>query len=83
MSPSHTGRRSWKRRLRGWGTILFLCLLGAAAALGVRVLIESVGDAKHTRYEPVDVPPPSVSPRHEREREEYERRDRVVLEKEK
>jgi hypothetical protein len=83
MSPDRTRRRSWKRRLRGWGAILFLCLLGAVAALGVRVLLESVGDAKHTRYEPVDVPPPSVSPRHEREREEYERRDRAVLEKEK
>ena len=69
--------------LREWGAILFLCLLGAVAALGVRTLLESVGDAKHTRYEPVDVPPPAVSPRHEREREEYERRDRVVLEKEK
>lgn len=83
MSPHRTHRWSWRRRLRGWGTILFLCLLGAVAALGVRVLIESVGDAKHTRYEPVDVPPQSISPRHEREREEYERRDRVVLEKQK
>jgi hypothetical protein len=53
------------------------------AAIGVRALIESVGEAKHTRYEPVDVPPQSVSPRHEREREEYERRNRIVLEKEK
>ena len=83
MSPPRTGRRSWKRRLRGWGSILFLCLLGAVAALGVRVLIESVGDAKHTRYEPVDVPPQSVSPQHERERQELERRDRAVLKKEK
>jgi len=83
MSPYLTRRRSWKRRLRGWVTILFLCLVGAVAAVGVRVLIESVGDATYTRYEPVDVPPESVSPRHEREREEYERRDRVVLEKEK
>jgi hypothetical protein len=83
MSPSVGHRRSWKRRLRGWGMILFLCLLGAVAALGVRTLLESIGTAKHTRYEPVDVPPQSVSPRHEREREEYERRDRVVLEREK
>ncbi len=83
MSPSVVHRRSWKRRLRGWGMILFLCLLGAVAALGVRTLLESIGTAKHTRYEPVDVPPQSVSPRHEREREEYERRDRVVLEGEK
>jgi hypothetical protein len=83
MSPSVGHRRSWKRKLRGWGMILFLCLLGAVAALGVRTLLESIGTAKHTRYEPVDVPPQSVSPRHEREREEYERRDRVVLEREK
>jgi len=83
MSPYLTDHRSWKRTMRGWGVILFLCLLGAVAALGVRTLLESIGSAKHTRYEPVDVPPPSVSPRHEREREEYERRDRAVSEKEK
>jgi hypothetical protein len=82
MSPYLTDRRSWKRRLRGWGTIIFLCLLGAVAAIGVRVLIESVGGAKHTRYE-MDVPPQSDSARHEREREERERQGRVVLEKEK
>lgn len=81
MSHDPTYRRSWKRTLRTWGTILFLCLLGAVAALGVRTLLDSVGSAKHTRYEPVDVPPQSVSPRHEREREELERRDRIVLEK--
>jgi len=68
MSPDLICHRSWKWRLRGWGTILFLCLLGAVAAIGVRVLIESVGDIKHTRYEPVDIPPPqTISPRHERE----------------
>ena len=66
MSRALTRLRSWKRILRGWGTILFLCLLGAVAAIGVRVLIESTGDAKHTRYEPVDVPSQSDSPRHER-----------------
>lgn len=81
MSPYLTCHRSWKRAMRGWGVILFLCLLGAAAALGVRTLLESVGNAKHTRYEPVDVPPSSVSPQHERERQELERRDRSVLEK--
>lgn len=69
--------------MRGWGIILFLCLLGAVAALGVRALLESVGSAKHTRYEPVDVPPSSLSPQHARERQELERRDRIVLEKEK
>jgi hypothetical protein len=81
MSPYLTYHRSWRRSLRGWGAILLLCLLGAMAALGVRTLLESVGSAKHTRYEPVDVPPSSVSPQHERERQELERRDRSVLEK--
>jgi hypothetical protein len=81
VSSDLTYHRSWKRTLRAWATILFLCLLGAVAALGVRTLLESVGSSKHTRYEPVDVPPQSVSPRHEREREELERRDRPVLEK--
>jgi len=74
-------RRSWRRTIRAWGMILFLCLLGGVAALGVRALLESVGSAKHTRYEPVDVPPSSVSPQHARERQELERRDRIVLEK--
>jgi hypothetical protein len=81
MSSYLTHHRSWKRTLRGWGAILLLCLLGAVAALGIRALLESVGTAKHTRYEPVDVPPQSVSPQHERERQELERRDRIVLEK--
>jgi len=47
----------------------------------VRSLLTSVGSAKHTRYEPVDVPPQEVSPRHQKEREEYERRERVLMEK--
>ncbi len=73
-----TTHRSWRRTLRLWGAILLLGLLGAAAALGVRALLDSVGSAKHTRYEPVDVPPAQVSPRHERERAEYQRRDREL-----
>lgn len=77
--PKH--HRSWRRTLRGWGAILVICLLGALAALGIRALLDSVGSAKHTRYEPVDVPPESVSPRHERERGELERRDRAVSER--
>lgn len=81
MSGFPTRHRSWRRTFRRWGIILALCLLGAAAALGVRALLDSVGSAKHMRYEPVDVPPESVSPRHEREREEIERRNRAVLER--
>lgn len=73
-----TNRRSWRRRFRRWSVILLMGLLGAAAALGVRVLLDSVGSAKHTRYEPVDVPPAQISPRHERERLEYERREREL-----
>lgn len=73
-------RRRWKRRIGLWGSVLLLCLLGAVAALAVRILLTSVGSAKHTRYEPVDVPPQTVSPRHEREREELERRERTVTE---
>lgn len=62
------------------GIIVALCLLAALATLGVRTLFTSVGSAKHTRYEPVDVPPQEVSPSHQKEREEYERRDRVLTE---
>lgn len=81
MSSYLAHQRSWKRTLRRWGGVLLLCLMGALAALGVRALLESVGAAKHTRYEPVDVPPRSVSPQHERERQELERRDRLMIEK--
>ncbi|HEY6289493.1 MAG TPA: hypothetical protein VIW48_08600 [Nitrospiraceae bacterium] len=63
------------------GIIVAICLLAALATLGVRSLLTSVGSAKHIRYEPVDVPPQEVSPRHQREREEYERRERVLTEK--
>lgn len=72
MSRDPACRRSWNRILRGWGTILFLCLLGAVAALGVRTLLESVGSPMHTRDEPVDVPPSSIS-QHEREQQELKR----------
>jgi len=73
------------RRLRSsikfLGMVVALCLLAALATLGVRSLLTSVGAAKHIRYEPVDVPPQEISPRHRKEREEYERRERVVTEK--
>lgn len=77
---SWQSRRRWKRRIGLWGSVLIVCLLGAGAALGVRLLLTSVGSAKHMRYEPVDVPPQAVSPRHEREREELERRERTAAE---
>jgi hypothetical protein len=61
--------------------VIALCLLAAVATLGVRSLFTSVGSAKHMRYEPVDVPPEEVSPGHQKEREEYERRDKLLTEK--
>lgn len=84
-NATHRRLRKWRlrRRLLRWGMILFIYVLGAMTTLGIRELLDSVSESKFIRYEPVDVPPPSVSPRHEREREEYERRDRVVLENEK
>ena len=82
MNTSHWSRHRWcGYSVRFWVTVVALCLLGAIATLGVRLLLTSVGSAKHTRYEPVDVPPQNVSPRHQKEREEYERRDRVLEEK--
>ncbi|SPP66504.1 hypothetical protein [Nitrospira lenta] len=81
MSPiSWQSRRRWKQRIGFWGGVVIVCLLGAVAALGVRSLLTSVGDAKFMRYEPVDVPPQAVSPRHEREREELERHERAMIE---
>jgi hypothetical protein len=82
MSTSHWFRhRWWRYSIRFLGFVVVLSLLGALATLGVRWLMTSVGSAKHTRYEPVDVPPQEVSPRHQKEREEYERRERVLTEK--
>lgn len=63
-----------------WVSMVIVCLLGAGAALGVRMLLTSVGSAKQTRYEPVDVPPQTISPRHERERDEIERHEHAVTE---
>jgi hypothetical protein len=82
MSTSHRFQhRRWRRSIRFLCMVVALCLLAALATLGVRSLFTSVGSAKHTRYEPVDVPPQEVSPRHQKEREEYERRERVLTEK--
>ena len=75
--------RHWRERwsIRFLGMVVALCLLAALATVGVRSLLTSVGSAKHTRYEPVDVPPQEVSPSHQKEREEYERRERALTEK--
>jgi hypothetical protein len=82
MSTFHWFRhRRWRRSIRFLGIVVALCLFGALATLGVRLLLTSVGSARHMRYEPVDVPPQEVSPRHQKEREEYERRERVLTEK--
>ena len=81
MSRSHWFSPRWRRSIRFLGMIVALCLLAALATFGVRSLFTSVGSAKHMRYEPVDVPPQEVSPRHQKEREEYERRERVLTEK--
>lgn len=80
MSPSHRLRHRQRISMRFLGILVVLCLLAALGTLGVRTLFTSVGSAKHTRYEPVDVPPQEISPRHQKEREEYERRDRVLTE---
>jgi hypothetical protein len=82
MSRSHWFRpRKWRQALRFFALLVALCLLAAFATLGVRSLLTSVGAAKHIRYEPVDVPPQEVSPRHQKERDEYDRRERAVTEK--
>jgi hypothetical protein len=80
MSTSHRFKHRQRSSIRFLGLVVALCLLAALATLGVRSLLTSVGSAKHIRYEPVDVPPQEVSPRHQKEREEYDRRDRVVTE---
>lgn len=81
MSRSHWFSPRGRRSIRFLSIIVTLCLLAALATFGVKSLFTSVGSAKHMRYEPVDVPPQEVSPRHQKEREEYERRERVLTEK--
>ena len=81
MSKSHWLSLRGRRSLRFVGLVVALCLLGALATLVVRSMFTSVGSAKHMRYEPVDVPPQEVSPRHQKERDEYDRRERAVAEK--
>lgn len=81
MSGYPAVHRSWRRTVRRWAMVLLMCLLGAMAALTVRTLLDQVGSSRHTRYEPVDVPPDFVSPRHERERQELKRRDQVLSNK--
>ena len=81
MSRSHWFSLRGRRAIRFLGMVVVLCLLAAVATFGVRSLFTSVGSAKHIRYEPVDVPPQEISPRHQKEREEYERRERIVKEK--
>ena len=77
----HDHRFRMRRRLRFWAIALVLCFLTALVVVGIKFLVESVGSSRHLRYEPVDVLPSTVSPRHKRENEELERRDKAVKDK--
>lgn len=74
-------RTRWRHSIRFWALAIALCFIAALAVLGIKFMFDSVGASKHTRYEPVDVPPKNVSPAHERERLELERRGRAGGEK--
>jgi hypothetical protein len=74
-------RRSWRHRMKFWLIGFLLCIIGAAAALYIRHLVETVSKSEFIRYEPVDVPPPDISSRHYKERTEYERRDLLLRER--
>ena len=79
MKRSRRFRRVYfQQSIRFWIMAVVLCFLTALAAVGIKILFESVGGSTHTRYEPVDVPPAELSPRHAREREELQRREKVV-----
>ena len=67
-------KRHWGRRVKFWLIVVVLCFLAALASLAVKVLVESAGKSEFKRYEPVDIPPAHISPRHERERMELEQR---------
>ena len=66
--------------MRFWALTIALCFIAALMVIGIKFMFDSVGASKHTRYEPVDVPPAEVSPRHARERKELDRRETVVEE---
>ncbi len=79
MRFSHRFQRTRLRRsIRFWALAISLCFIAALAALGIKFMFDSVGASKFMRYEPVDVPPPEISPRHAPERKELERREKVV-----
>ena len=73
--------KRWSQSVKFWMVVITLCGAAALMAVWVKGMLVSVGSARHTRYEPVDVPPADVSPRHSREREELERRERAVQSK--
>ena len=82
MGSIHRFRRTRRRdSIRFWALAIALCFIAALAVLGIKFMLDSVGASKHTRYEPVDVPPRNVSPAHERERQELERRGQAGGEK--
>lgn len=70
--------KRWSQSMKFWMLVIALCGVAAIMAVWVKGMLVSVGSAKHTRYEPVDVPPAEVSPRHSREREELDRRERAL-----
>ncbi len=76
----HSGK-GLRHKLRFWALAVVVCVLAALVVLGIRALVESVGESRQTRYEPVDVPPPEVSPRHRREQQELEERNKALEEK--
>lgn len=73
--------KRWRKSVKFWVLAIALCGAVALMAMWVKGVLVSVGSARHTRYEPVDVPPAEVSPRHSREREELERRARSLQDK--
>ncbi len=74
-------RRNWRDRAKFWMIGFVICMVGAAAAIYIKGMFDSVSQSKFLRYEPVDVPPPDVSSRHFKERVEYERRDLIIEER--
>lgn len=83
MTPSTHYRRHTRvgrrHRLKFWAVAVLVCLGAALLVLGIRAMVDSVGDARHLRYEPVDVPPAEVSPRHTRERDEVQRQEKAAM----
>lgn len=71
-------RHSWRKRMRFWLVALVLCAAAAGAAMGVTYLLQAPGQSKFLKYQPVDLAPPELAPKHEGEYKALERQEKAI-----